>query len=117
MFKGATAKIERCAKPIDLKVGQALQFVLIELAAEEIEETIRNAYNKQLSEMAVGVEAAAPMPPLNCGDSLGLDAPRPPLRQAARRYAIYTLLRWNIESDFYDIIMMQKIYIMSNTLL
>ena len=53
---GATAYFKRCAMPIDLKLGQALQFILVELATERIEHTIRTAHNKRFSEMAVGVE-------------------------------------------------------------
>ena len=62
--------------------------------------------------MAGGVEAGSLLLTLTVCGSSGCGAFRPPLRQAAGRYATYTLLRWSIESGFYDIIMLQEIYIM-----
>ena len=50
--------------------------------------------------MAVGVEIETRLRPLTAYGILRCGAPNPPLRQAAGRYATYTLLRWSIESDF-----------------
>jgi len=62
------------------------------------------AHNKRFSEMAVGVETGSFLLPLNVFDSSRYGAPNLPLRQAAGRYVIYTLLRWCAEEDFIGII-------------
>ena len=93
LVRGATAYFKRCAKPIDLKLGQALQFMLVELATEKIEHTIRTAHNKRFSEMAVGVETGSLLLPMTLCGSSGCGASNPPLRQAAGRYLPFTLLQ------------------------
>ena len=50
--------------------------------------------------MAVGVETETQLHPLTVCGILGYNTPRPPLRQAAGRYATYSLLRWYAEEDF-----------------
>ncbi|MCL2045640.1 MAG: hypothetical protein FWG88_04570 [Oscillospiraceae bacterium] len=53
----------------------------------------QTSYNKQLSEMSVGVETEALLRPLTVCENSSQYAPNPPLRQAAGRYATYTLVR------------------------
>ena len=61
--------------------------MIIELVTEIIDETIRTAYNKRFSEMAVGVETRSLLHPLTAYGILRCGAPNPPLRQAAGRCA------------------------------
>ena len=86
--------------------------MLVELAVEEIEETIRTAHNKRFSEMAVDVETSRFLLLMTLCGSSGHGAPNPPLRQAAGRYVQYTLVRWNLDGVFFlTFFTMQIIYI------